>query len=83
MGTVAVLTFVSSTCIISMHVARYFKPNRQDLVFFLVEDIVAFSDDIVDFTRRYIDTKFQQLLPDEGLGDMSVIVLIQNKADQC
>ena len=73
MGTVAVLPFVSSTCIISMHVTGYFEPNRQDLVFFLVEDIVAFSDDVVDFRGKSdkliitASTLKQALMPDSPM----------------
>ena len=83
MGAVPVLTFVPCTCIIHMHVAGYFKSGTQNLVFLQVEGIVAFSDDVVDFPRRYIDAELQQLFPDQGLSNMGMVVLVQNKADQC
>ncbi len=76
MGAVSVLTFVSCTCIIHVHVTGDFKSGTQNLVFLQVEDIVVFSDDVVYFPCWYIDAELKQLLPDQGLSDMGMVVLV-------
>lgn len=54
-------------------------PNLEQLLLFFVEGIDFFNQNVVEFSCRDFDSKFVQLTEQEELGDLTVMVLLQDE----
>jgi len=81
-GAVAIFSVVTGTGIIDVYKRGDLEGYREDVILFFVEAIFVLDKDRAQVTRRNLETPFPQLFEQEGLRDMTMIVLIQNEAFQ-
>jgi len=75
---ITVLPLMPSPRVVGLKVLRHLSRRGQQSILLLVERLVAFCQDRVDLSHRDVDPQFQQLLVDQGLGDMILMVLIED-----
>ena len=58
------------------------QPRRQHLRLLLVKAVLVFGQEVIDLARGDVDAEFVQLFQQQRLGDVAVVILVEDVADQ-
>ena len=81
-GAIAVLAVMTGPGVVGADVRRRGQPRRQHLVLLLVKGSLVFGQDAVELARRDVDAVLPQLLQQQRLGDLGLMILVQDVGDQ-
>lgn len=81
-GAVAVFPVMTSAGIVHVDERGDLEAHGEDFILFLMEAILVLGKNRAELTRGNLDPPFLQLFEQEGLCDMTLIVLIQDEALQ-
>ena len=82
MGAVAVASLVPRPRVVDLDVSRDLQARRQQLVLLLVEGVLLLGQDAAELAGGDVDAQLEQLLQEQRLGDVLVVILVEDETDQ-
>ena len=77
-GHVAIVSPMPRAGVVDGDIARAAQTRTQQLVFLVVERVLAAAEQRIDLSRGDIDAPLAQLLEQQRLRDLAMVVLVQN-----
>src|SRR5437660_5606329 len=81
-GAITIASLMAGPRIVGADVRRRCQPRRTHLVLLLVEDLLVLGQNAAELSLGNIDAKIMQLLQQQRLRYISVVMLVQDIADQ-
>jgi hypothetical protein len=81
-GAVAVSSLVPRPRVVDLDVSRDLQTRRQQLVLLPVERLLLLSQDPAELAGGDRDAQLEQLLQEQRLGDVLVVILVEDETDQ-
>jgi hypothetical protein len=68
--------------VIDADVARRLQPRRQQVLFLSMKNVEVVGQQATELPGGDVDAQLAQLLPQQGLRDVVMVILMTNEADQ-
>ena len=82
MGAIAIFSGMASSGVVDVQIGADAKAGVQQGILFLMERRLVFGNQPVELAAGEVDAPIAQLLPQQGLGDPLVMILIEDEAAQ-